>query len=76
MAKAIAIKIDEDLFREIHIKAAQKGFSTQQYVTELITKDFFPEQFPKITERQVGQIRQAAHTLKISLTQFQEIVKA
>ena len=41
MAKAIAIKIDESLFREIHVKAAQKGFSTQQYVTELIKKNLF-----------------------------------
>nr|WP_326186724.1 hypothetical protein [uncultured Oscillibacter sp.] len=70
MAKAIAIKIDESLFREIHVKAAQKGFSTQQYVTELIKKNLFPARFPKMSERQVEQIRQVAHTLKVSLTQL------
>lgn len=52
MAKGIAIKIDEGLLRDIHVHAAEKGMSTQQYVTELIERDLFPERFPELTEDQ------------------------
>lgn len=33
MANSIAIKVDEELLRDIHIRAAEKGLSIQQYVT-------------------------------------------
>ena len=46
MAKGISIRVDEELLRDIHVRAAEKGLSTQQYVTKLIERDLFPERFP------------------------------
>lgn len=63
MAKGIAIRIDEDLLRDIHVRAAEKGMSTQQYVTELIERDLFPERFPELTEDQKARLRDAAEAV-------------
>ena len=59
MANSIAIKVDEELLRDIHIRAAEKGLSIQQYVTGLIERDLFPERFPQITESQMEQLKAA-----------------
>lgn len=53
MAKTICYKIDGELFRDIHVRAAQKGISTQQYMNTLIERDLFPERFPQPTKEQV-----------------------
>ena len=53
MAKTICFKIDGELFRDIHVRAAQKGVSTQQYMNTLIERDLFPERFPQPTKEQV-----------------------
>ena len=63
MAKGIAIKIDEGLLRDIHAHAAEKGMSTQQYVTELIERDLFPERFPELTEDQTARLKDAAEAM-------------
>ena len=63
MAKGIAIRIDEDLLRDIHAHAAEKVMSTQQYVTELIERDLFPERFPELTEDQKARLRDAAEAV-------------
>jgi len=60
MAKGVAIKIDESLFRDIHVRAAERGLSVQQYVNSLIEKDLFPERRPRLNERQLEVIREAA----------------
>ena len=57
MEKGISTKIDDELLRDIHICAAKKGVSIQQYVTDLIEKDLFPERFPEITENQPERLK-------------------
>ncbi len=61
MAKGIAIKVDEALFRDIHVRSAERGLSIQQYVNSLIEKDLFPERRPRLSDRQLEVIREAAH---------------
>ena len=63
MAKGIAVRIDEGLLRDIHIRAAARGVSIQQYVTELIERDLFPERFPELTENQKARLRDAAEAV-------------
>ncbi len=60
MAKGIAIKVDEALFRDIHVRSAERGLSIQQYVNSLIEKDLFPERRPRLNDRQLAVIREAA----------------
>lgn len=75
MAKGIAVKVDESLLREIHVKAAQKGLSTQQYITGLIAKDLFPEQSAGLSPEQAERIRQAALGMETDLSQIRETLE-
>ena len=59
MAKGISIRIDEELLRDIHVRAAQRGVSTQQYMNTLIERDLFPERFPQLTGEQVSHLKAA-----------------
>ncbi len=74
MAKAIAIKIDEELFRDIHIQAAKRKLTIEQYVTGLIEQDLFPERFSDrfiaLTKEQKDQLRAAAHAASTSAKQI------
>ena len=74
MAHSIAIKVDEELLRDIHIRAAEKGLSIQQYVTGLIERDLFPERFPQITESQMEQLKAAMEMVDQALGDVTEIL--
>ncbi len=74
MANSIAIKVDEELLRDIHIRAAEKGLSIQQYVTGLIERDLFPERFPQITESQMEQLKAAMELVDQALGDVTEIL--
>ena len=73
MAKAIAIKIGEDLFRDIHVRAAKRGLSIEQYVIRLIKRDLFPERFVEHgTVEQKDQIKAAAQVVNAGARQIAE----
>lgn len=76
MAKAIAIKIDEELFRDIHVQAAKRRLSIEQYVTGLIKRDLFPERFSEhgvvLTPEQKEQLKAAAQTASAGARQIEE----
>ena len=74
MAKAVAIKVDEELLRDIHVRAAKKGLSVQRYVTELIERDLFPERFLQLTNEQKEQIRNAMEAVDQALGDVAEII--
>lgn len=59
MANGISIKIDDELLRNIHVRAAQKGVSVQRYMNGLIERDLFPERFPQLTGEQIRQLKMA-----------------
>lgn len=63
MASAIAIKIDEALLRDVHVRATERGLSMQQYLNSLIERDLFPERFPKLEAHHLETIREAAHRI-------------
>ena len=74
MAKGISIKIDEELLRDIHVRAAEKGLSIQQYVTRLIERDLFPDRFPQLTDDQLNQLRSAMELVDQALGDVAEIL--
>ncbi len=74
MANSIAIKVDEELLRDIHIRAAEKDLSVQGYVTQLIERDLFPERFPQITESQMEQLKAAMEMVDQALGDVTEIL--
>ena len=75
MAHAIAIKVDEALLRDIHIHAAEKGLSTQQYITGLIERDLFPERFPTLNEVQTELLRSELEQIKKALEQVTALLE-
>ncbi len=75
MAKGIAIKINDDLLRDIHVRAAERGLSTQQYITGLIEKDLFPERFPQLTEEQMGRLKTALEMVDQALGGVSDILR-
>ena len=56
--RTVCIKVDEALYRSIHIRIAQQGVTLQDYCNRLIEKDLFPERFPVLTEDQIEQLAQ------------------
>ena len=53
--KTICIRADEELFKELHIRAAQSKKSLQDYVTDLIRKDLHPhKQTPLLPEQKAA----------------------
>ena len=74
MAKGISIKIDEELLRDIHVRAAEKGLSIQQYVTRLIERDLFPDRFPQLTDDQLNQLRSAMELVDQALGDVADIL--
>ena len=74
MANSIAIKVDEELLRDIHVRAAEKGLSTQQYVTKLIERDLFPERFPQLTDDQLKRLKSAIELVDQTLGDVPEIL--
>lgn len=75
MAKGIAIRIDEDLLRDIHVRAAERGTSTQQYVTELIERDLFPERFSELTEDQKARLKDAAEAVNQAAGEVADVLR-
>jgi len=75
MAKGIAIKIDEELFRDIHVRAAELSMSTQQYISELIEQDLHPERFPQLSEAQLERIRDLVQELESTIEDITDVLK-
>ena len=67
MASGISIKIDDELLRNIHVRAAQKGVSVQRYMNGLIERDLFPERFPQLTGEQTQQLKTALELVNQAL---------
>ena len=75
MASGVAIKIDEELFREIHIRAAARGESLQGYVTGLIRRDLFPEELQQWTEEQLEEVRVSLEQADSALQRAADILE-
>lgn len=75
MAQMICIKVDAELFREIHIQAAEQGKSIQDYVTGLICRNLFPESFPQWTEGQTEELRAALEQAGGALQRVTDILE-
>lgn len=74
MAQGVSIKVDKELLRDIHVRAAEKGLSIQQYVTGLIERDLFPERFPQLTDDQLNQLRSAMELVDQALGDVADIL--
>ena len=65
----------EELFREIHIRAAERGESLQGYVTGLIRRDLFPEELQQWTEEQLEEVRVSLEQADSALQRAADILE-
>ncbi len=73
--QTISIKIDGELYREIHIRAAEKGCSIKKYVTELIEQDLFPETHIRRHEQQLAAALDAVQRAEKALRHIQTLAE-
>ena len=67
MANGISIKIDDKLLLDIHVRAARKGVSVQQYMNGMMERDLFPERFPQLTGDQMQRLKTALELVNQAL---------
>lgn len=60
MAKSVGIRIDEELYRQLHIRVAESGKSLQDYIAALIERDMHPERFCSLSLEQYKEIADLA----------------
>lgn len=75
MAKGIAIKVDEELQRSVHIRVARLGTTLQDYACMLMEKDLHPKRFPKLTQEQEIQIKELTQELLEKACQLEACIK-
>lgn len=71
--RSIAIRIEDDLFREIHIRAAEKELSIQDYVRGLMERDLHPA--PKLNDEQMERLKIAMTTVDEKMRDVAEILE-
>lgn len=74
MANGISIKSDDELLRNIHVRAAQKGVSVQRYMNGLIERDLFPERFPHLNAEQLEQVSSTMETISQAVEDVDSIL--
>ena len=75
MAKSIAFKIDEELLRNIHVRAAELSMSTQQYITELIERNLYPERFPQLSTGQLEKIWNSTQEIEKAIDDITDVLQ-
>ena len=71
--RSIAIRIEDDLVREIHIRAAEKDLSIQDYVRGLMERDLRPA--PKLTDEQMERLKIAMTAVDEKMRDVAEILE-
>ena len=59
MAKKLTVKVSGKLLKDIQARSAEFSMSVQEYVTELLERNLYPERFPQISEDQREKIWEA-----------------
>lgn len=67
MENGISIKINDKLLLDIHVRAAQKGVSVQQYMNGLMERDLLLERFPQLTGEQMQRLKTALELVNQAL---------
>ena len=70
--KMICFHVREDLFRTLHIRAAQRGESVQEYVTGLMYRDLYPHE--ELTKEQRSELHALAEQTQELMEQINAIL--
>lgn len=73
--KTICIRADEELLKELHIRAAQSQKSLQDYVTDLIRKDLCPHQRTSLTPEQKAALHDLSNEALNVVEKMEDILR-
>ena len=74
--KTICIRADEELFKELHIRAAKSQKSLQDYVTDLIRKDLCPYQQISLQPEQKAALHDLSKEALSVMEKMEDILRS
>ena len=73
MAKKLTVKVSGKLQKDIQARSAEFSMSVQEYVTELLERNLYPERFPQISEDQREKIWEAMEVIEEALEDMTDV---
>ena len=75
MAKKRTVKVSGKLQKDIQARSAEFSMSVQEYVTELLERNLYPERFPQISEDQREKIWEAMEVIEEALEDMTDVLQ-
>ena len=75
MAKKLTVKVSGKLQKDIQARSAEFSMSVQEYVTELLERNLYPERFPQISEDQREKIWEAMEVIEEALEDMTDVLQ-
>ena len=75
MAKKLTVKVSVKLLKDIQARSAEFSMSVQEYVTELLERNLYPERFPQISEDQREKIWEAMEVIEEALEDMTDVLQ-
>ena len=75
MAKKLTVKVSGKLLKDIQARSAEFSMSVQEYVTELLERNVYPERFPQISEDQREKIWEAMEVIEEALEDMTDVLQ-
>lgn len=75
MAKKLTVKVSGKLLKDIQARSAEFSMSVQEYVTELLERNLYPERFPQISEDQREMIWEAMEVIEEALEDMTDVLQ-
>ena len=75
MAKKLTVKVSGKLLKDIQARSAEFSMSVQEYVTELLERNLYPERFPQISEDQREKIWEAMEVIEEALEDMTDVLQ-
>ena len=75
MAKKLTVKVSGKLQKDIQARSAEFSMSVQEYVTELLERNLYPERFPQISEDQREKSWEAMEVIEEALEDMTDVLQ-
>ena len=75
MAKKLTVKVSGKLLNDIQARSAEFSMSVQEFVTELVERNLYPERFPQISEDQRVKIWEAMEVIEEALEDMTDVLQ-
>ena len=73
--RSLTVKVSGKLLKDIQARSAEFSMSVQEYVTELLERNLYPERFPQISEDQREKIWEAMEVIEEALEDMTDVLQ-